>query len=276
MPEFPEVFTITNNLKDLLTDATLIDVEILEYHPKISPLETLKELENSKIVNVENISKSIIFEFSNGKKVVSHLAMTGRFRFSEEKTNFGWDKLRLKFLKDEKTFFINFTDTRKFGKFEVSNKFPKEIFPNPLNYSDNDILKIISKINKSHKSIKEILLDQNIFSGLGNIYSNDALHISKIHPEKKGNELTHEQIRVIIENAQKVLIEGINLGGSSLYDKMYTDIYGNEGKYQNNFKIYNLKTCKDCGNKISKIKLGGRGTFFCNSCLINKFNQDTI
>jgi len=269
MPEFPEVLTITNNLNELLSGSKLIEVEILDYHPKVSSIEEFSNLINEDILEVKNISKSIIFEFSNGKRIVSHLAMTGRFRFAKEKQNFGWDKLRFKFTKNNEEFYINFTDTRKFGKLEISQKLPKEIFPNPLKYSDKEIEKITNKILNSSKTIKELLLDQNIFSGLGNIYSNDTLHISKVNPQTKGKDLTKEKIILIIKNAQEILKEGIDLGGSSLYDKMYTDIYGQEGKYQDNFKIYNLKNCKNCGNKITKIKLGGRGTFFCEICLNN-------
>jgi len=276
MPEFPEVFTITNNLNELLSGSKLIEVEILDYHPKVSSIEEFSNLINEDILEVKNISKSIIFEFSNGKRIVSHLAMTGRFRFAKEKQNFGWDKLRFKFTKNNEEFYINFTDTRKFGKLEISQKLPKEIFPNPLKYSDKEIEKITNKILNSSKTIKELLLDQNIFSGLGNIYSNDTLHISKVNPQTKGKDLTKEKIILIIKNAQEILKEGIDLGGSSLYDKMYTDIYGKEGKYQDNFKIYNLKNCKNCGNKITKIKLGGRGTFFCEICLNNNWILNTL
>jgi len=266
MPEFPEVYTITKNLNDLLRDCQLTEIEILDYHPKVSKLEEFKKIENSKIIEVRNISKSIIFEFSNGKRIVSHLAMTGRFRFSDEKTLFGWDKIRFKFKKDDKNFYINFTDTRKFGKLIVDEKLPNQIFPNPLNYSEKDKEKITQKILNSNKTIKEILLNQNIFSGLGNIYTNDALHESRIHPERKGSSLSINEVDKIISNAQKILKEGIDLGGSSLYDKMYTNIYGEEGRYQNSFKVYNQKVCRNCQKEILKIKIAGRGTFYCPSC----------
>lgn len=267
MPEFPEVYTITKNLNELLSDATLLDVEIINSHPKISTLEEFISLLNLKVLKVKNVSKSIIFEFSDNKKIISHLAMTGRFRFSNQKELFGWDKIRFKFSKENKIFYLNFTDTRKFGKLIISNQIPNQIFPNPLEYSENEIEKIIKKITKSNKTIKELLLDQNTFSGLGNIYSNDTLHISKVHPEEKGSNLNENQIRNIILNAQKILKEGIDLGGSSLYDKMYTNIYGEEGKYQQFFKVYNQKICKDCNNQIKKIKISGRGTFYCPKCL---------
>lgn len=267
MPEFPEVFTITNNLNQLLENSNIVEVEILGYHPKVSKLEDFDKLKNSKIIKVTNISKSIIFEFSNGERIVSHLAMTGRFRYSNKKELFGWDKLRFTFMKENSVFYLNFTDTRKFGKLLVNEKLPSKVFPNPLEYTEENHEKVISKIKNSNKSIKELLLDQNIFSGLGNIYSNDTLHLSKINPFTKGKELKEEQIRIIIENAKQVLKEGINLGGSSLYDKMYTDIYGKEGTYQNKFKIYNQKICKDCGQEIVKVQIGGRGTFYCPNCL---------
>lgn len=269
MPEFPEVFTITKNLKDLLPGATLCEIEILDYHPKVSLLSEFEELKNTQIINVKNISKSIIFEFSNDKKIVSHLAMTGRFRYSENKETFGWDKVRFKFQKNHKIFFINFTDTRKFGKLLVTINIPKEISANPLEYSEKEIREIIRKILKSNKSIKELLLDQKIFSGLGNIYSNDTLFISKTHPLTKGKDLTEDEIRKLIRNGQSIIKEGIELGGSSLNDKMYTNIFGEEGKYQNNFKVYNLKKCKTCHQEIKKIMIAGRGTFYCENCLTN-------
>ena len=269
MPEFPEVFTITQNLKEQLVNSTLIEIEILEFHPKVSRLEEFEQLKNHQIINIKNISKSIIFEFSNNKKIVSHLAMTGRFRFSNKQDLFGWDKVRFTFTKNGEIFYINFTDTRKFGKLLISNKIPNQVFPNPLDYQEKEIKLIINKILKSNKTIKELLLDQNTFSGLGNIYSNDTLNISKVHPNTKGNSLDEKKVREIIFNAQEILREGIKLGGSSLYDKMYTNIYGKEGTYQDNFKIYNLKKCKNCGNIVTKIKIGGRGSFFCEYCLSN-------
>lgn len=267
MPEFPEVFTITKNLNHELSGAKLLDIEILDYHPKVSSEKELKSLIGFYIKEVKNISKNIIFEFSNNKYIVCHLAMTGRFRKSKEQEIFGWDKLRLKFQKNQETFYINFTDTRKFGKFQLKDKVEISETPNPLFLNNIEKEKVANKILKSNKSIKEILLNQNIISGLGNIYCNDTLHKSKINPTTKGNELNKEKIYNILENAKKVLQKGIDSGGSSLNDKMYTDIYGNEGKYQNYFAVYNLKLCKDCGNEIDKIKINGRGTYYCKSCL---------
>lgn len=267
MPEFPEVFTITKNLQSHLNSALLLEVEYLDYHPKISQIDELKKLENNKVLDVYNISKNIIIKFPNENYLVSHLAMTGRYRYSQEKILFGWDKIRFKFEKEGKIFFINFTDTRKFGKLILTKSLNIKPEINPLNINEEQIKYVILKIQKSKKTIKELLLDQNIISGLGNIYCNDTLHLSKTNPETPGDKISADQIRKIISNAKIILDLGIEKGGSSLYDKMYTDIYGNEGNYQDFFQIYNLKICKDCGNEISKKMLGGRGTYYCKNCL---------
>ena len=267
MPEFPEVFTITKNLQKQLKNAVLIEVEYLDYHPKISAIRELKQLENNQVLDVYNVSKNIIIKFPDENYLVSHLAMTGRYRFSKEKEMFGWDKIRFKFEKNGNIFFINFTDTRKFGKLILTKTLNVKPEINPLNINEEQIKKIVSKIQKSKKTIKELLLDQNIISGLGNIYCNDTLHLSKINPEKTGDKLTEEEIRKIISNAKIILELGIEKGGSSLYDKMYTDIFGNTGNYQDFFQVYNLKICKDCGGEITKKMIGGRGTYYCKNCL---------
>jgi formamidopyrimidine-DNA glycosylase len=267
MPEFPEVFTITKNLQNQLKNAVLLEVEYLDYHPKISQINELKQLENSKVIDVYSISKNIIIKFPNENYLVSHLAMTGRYRYSNKKELFGWDKIRFKFEKEDKIFFINFTDTRKFGKLILTKTLNVKPEINPLNINEEQIKKVISKVQKSKKTIKELMLDQNVISGLGNIYCNDTLHLSKINPETAGDKLSDEQIRKIISNAKIILELGIEKGGSSLYDKMYTDIYGNEGNYQDFFQVYNLKICKDCGKEITKKMLGGRGTYYCKNCL---------
>ena len=267
MPEFPEVFTITKNLQKQLKNAVLLEVEYLDYHPKISAISELKQLENNQVLDVYNVSKNIIFKFPDDNHLVSHLAMTGRYRFSNEKELFGWDKIRFKFEKNGYIFFINFTDTRKFGKLILTKTLNIKPEINPLNINEEQIKNIVSKIQKSKKTIKELLLDQNIISGLGNIYCNDTLHFSKINPGKTGDKLTEEEIRKVISNAKIILELGIEKGGSSLYDKMYTDIYGNTGNYQDFFQVYNQKICKDCGGEITKKMIGGRGTYYCKNCL---------
>jgi formamidopyrimidine-DNA glycosylase len=87
-----------------------------------------------------------------------------------------------------------------------------------------------------------------------------------VNPSIKGKDLNTEQVKKIIINAEKVLNDGITQGGSSMKDKMYTDIYGNYGNYQNNFKIYERENCIKCKNSIIKIKIKGRASYYCSKC----------
>jgi formamidopyrimidine-DNA glycosylase len=265
MPEFPEVFTITQNLKELLPNAKLVAIEILDFHPKVPKEKEFNSIINQKVSEVTNISKNIYIKFEKLSLQI-HLGMTGRIRFSNEKTNFGWDKIRFEFEKEGIRFYLNFTDTRKFGKIFLIQEIKIKKGLNPLDFTEGEFEKLLEKISRSRKEIKDLILDQSIISGLGNIYSNDTLHLSKLHPQTAGINLTKPDIKNIIQKAKEILEKGIKYGGSSLEDKMYTNIYGELGEYQNHFLVYNQKICPSCNHEITKIKIKGRGTYFCSKC----------
>ena len=269
MPELPEVFTITRDLKEILPGSTLINTEILEVYRSIPTSEEFQLLKNEKIKDVDRISKYILIHFQNLTLQI-HLGMTGRIRFSKEKEMFGWDKLRLEFInsRNEK-FFINFTDTRKFGKVKIQKNISINTGYEPLLESIEKIDKTVHKIQKKNSEIKNILLDQTLVSGLGNIYANDTLFHSKVNPLIKAKDLSIDQIKNIISSAKIVLERGIKNGGSSLKDKMYSDIYGKYGTYQDHFLIYERKNCTDCETPIVKIKIKGRSSYYCPHCQPN-------
>lgn len=269
MPELPEVFTISQNLKNLLPNSTLENVEIIEKYRSIPDIEEFSKILNNKVKDVLRISKYILINFENSETLQIHLGMTGRIRFSKTSQDFGWDKIKFTFKNiDGDIFYINYTDTRKFGKVkivrEVKINTGLEVFN--LNQSEKDNL--INKISKKNTEIKNILLDQKIISGLGNIYSNDTLFDAKVNPLKKGSELSKTQIESIISSAKNILEKGINLGGSSLKDKMYTDIFGNYGKYQDHFLVYNQDFCPDCKHKLHKIYIKQRSSYYCPTCQV--------
>lgn len=269
MPELPEVFTISNNLAEVLPNTTLIEVEIFENYKKIPNVKKFDEILNVKVNKIERISKNIIVNFDNSKNILIHLGMTGRIRYSEVKEEFGWDKIRLTFKNFEnKIFFINFTDTRKFGKFQILDSINIKSGLEVFNLNEKEIEEITSKISKKKTEIKNILLDQKTISGLGNIYCNDTLFDAKIHPARLGSSLSIEEIKKIINSSKKILEKGISQKGSSLKDKMYTDIYGNFGNYQDNFLVYNQKSCPDCSHELEKIYIKQRSSYYCPKCQI--------
>lgn len=266
MPELPEVYTITENLKKILPDSKLIGVEIIENHRSIPELSEFNKILYQSVKSVDRIAKYILINFEKNTVMV-HLGMTGRIRFSQEITKYGWDKLILTFENSHKEkFYINYTDTRKFGKVKILEKIDINSGYEPIKVDLGSIKNTLNKIKNKNTEIKNILLDQKIIAGLGNIYSNDTLFDAKIFPLKKGKDLTEEEILRIINSSKKILDLGILKGGSSLRDKMYTDIYGNLGEYQNHFLVYDQKICKECNSEIVKVKVKGRATFYCPLC----------
>jgi len=266
MPELPEVFTISKNLQEILPNSTLIQTEIFEDYRSIPKIEAFEELKQQKVISVDRVAKYIIISFES-KKLIIHLGMTGRIRYSKQKELFKWDKLRFNFLSaDGETYFINFTDTRKFGKVKISNSATINSGIEPFNLDEHKVKTLKEKIQKRNSEIKNILLDQQVIAGLGNIYSNDTLFEAKINPLIKGKDLNDIEVEKIIQAANKVLLEGINKKGSSMKDKMYTDIYGNYGEYQDSFKVYEKKECILCQSKIIKIHIKGRSSYYCPKC----------
>lgn len=266
MPELPEVFTITENLKKILQNSTLREIEIFENYKSIPNLEEFDSIKNLRVKNVYRIAKYILINFEEYTLQV-HLGMTGRIRYSDKKENFGWDKIRFEFENSHnEKFFINFTDTRKFGKIKILKNVSINTGYEPLLEVSEKIEETAKKIQTKNTEIKNILLDQKVISGLGNIYSNDTLFHSKTNPLIKGKNLSTEKIIQIIQSAKTILEEGIKYGGSSLRDKMYSDIFGNYGEYQDHFQIYERKKCKDCGEQVLKIQVKKRATYYCPKC----------
>jgi len=269
MPELPEVYTISKDLTKLLPNSKLTEVEIFEEYRSIPKYSEFKDLINQKIKSVDRISKYILIKFES-KTLIIHLGMTGRIRFSKTKELFRWDKIRFSFqTQTTEIFYLNFTDTRKFGKVKITDSPKINTGIEPFDLTNEKIDSIKKIIKKKNSEIKNILLDQTIISGLGNIYSNDTLFKAGINPLKKGKDLSDHELEKIIRTANEILLEGIERKGSSMKDKMYTDIYGNYGDYQNYFKIYEKKNCVNCDTEIIKVQIKGRASYFCPNCQPN-------
>ena len=130
-----------------------------------------------------------------------------------------------------------------------------------------------TKIGKSIVPIKQILLDQRIIAGIGNIYANEILYDAKISPFVKGCSLNLIKIKRIIISIKKILKKAINSGGSTLKD--YVSVDGTLGNFQNKFKVYNLEGKKMLGGKIRRKIQYGRSTFYCPEVqLLQKKQKD--
>ena len=269
MPELPETQTIANLLNKNLRGKKIVMVQVSKDYKALPSTDIfIKVAVGKEIKSVRRVAKNILIELENGNHILFHLAMTGRlllWKDSVGKEN--WVKVILHLDNETK---LTFSDMRVFGKAAILS--PKQVQelearygPEPLDKNTTPE-KLFDNLRAKRTNIKNALLDQEIISGIGNIYATDALFLAVINPLTKTNEITLENASKLLDSIRSVLEESIKLGGSTLSDKMYVDPFGNEGKYQEHFKIYSKEKCPVCGGKVSFIKISGRGTYFCPNC----------
>ena len=267
MPELPEVETVKETLKKRILNQKIIEIkilcpEIIEY-PDI--LTFKKEIINQTIIDIKRRGKWLIFEL-NDYYLLSHLRMEGKYNI---KTNESINKHEhiIFYFKD---FNLRYQDTRKFGRMYLYKK--EEAFNNkPLNtlgYEpwDNKLNSnyLKEKYKKITKPIKEILLDQSIIVGIGNIYADEILYLSKINPYEKPCSLNDDELNNIIKNTKYVLEEAIKKGGTTI--KTFTSSEGVHGRFQQELLVHNQNYCKECNSKIELVRIGGRSTYYCPNC----------
>lgn len=269
MPELPEVETVKNKLKSKLIGRTIIDTNIIypniiEY-PEINIFS--EEIKNQKINDIKRRGKWILFELDN-YYLLSHLRMEGKYLFRKETDEIGkHEHVIFKLDNNEE---LRYMDTRKFGRMHLINK--DELYTKkPLNELglepfDENLNKEYLKLKYKTKKlpVKTVLLDQSIIVGIGNIYADEILFLSKINPFKKVNELTDKELDNIIINTKEVLNKAIKLGGTTI--RSYESSEGVHGNFQNELLVHNKEFCPNCNSKLEKTRIGGRGTYYCIKC----------
>ena len=265
MPELPEVETTVNSL-NILKNKKVTNLDIytnkLRY---VVPYRKLKTIINSKIVNVRRIAKYIIIDFNFSYSVIIHLGMSGRLKLLKNKNLVKkHDHLVLKFSNNNQ---LIFNDPRKFGFIDIVEsdninniRYIKKLGLDALD--DNLSIKYLyKKFHKSEVLIKQLILNQYIVAGIGNIYASEILFDARISPFTKGKNIKKYQIGTIIKSTRKILIKAIRHGGSSIND--YVSPEGILGNFQKNFKVYGKNGSKIKGCVIKKVVLYGRSTFYC-------------
>ena len=281
MPELPEVETIRLQLNRVLTGLKITDVKVLSQKNFIG---RIGELIDRKIISVNRRAKLILIELDNGNYIAIHLKMTGQLIFKDIgemgpcKINCSrydvsgmpnkYTRVILGFNKAK----LYFNDLRKFGWMKIVTKLELKILnqdygPEPFdkNFS-NEYLK--NTFSKTSKPIKIVLLDQEKIAGIGNIYANEALFKAGIIPTKPAKKLNNQEIDKLRKAIISILTESIKRKGTSDKDEAYRQISGEKGQFQNYLKVYNRENeeCSKGNGKIKKIKIGGRGTFYCPIC----------
>lgn len=272
MPELPEVHTIANDLNNNIVGYEIKSIKIAKDY-KVPELvkKKLLTLLNKKFIEVRRIAKNIVIKLSEDDFLTFHLAMTGRILLTSDKDKKdNWVKIVFEISKDGDVKYLKFCDMRQFGKVNVLDKVELRNLENKYGISvlnkkitPEDFLKAI---HSKKTNIKNVLLDQSVISGLGNIYSTDALFLAKINPKTSTQSINLGESETLLEKSREILNEGIKNRGSTLPDKMYVDIFGKSGNQQNHFKIYGKDICPICKSKTNFEKINGRGTYYCPTC----------
>jgi len=285
MPELPEIEIVKRSLFKMVNKAKIVNVKINNKNLRYKIPDTLsKKLINEKILKISRRSKYLIFHFKN-KLLLVHFGMSGKFLIVRNKdnkmfkTSFYYD-LNILAKHNHIYFVLNnglvliYNDVRRFGFFKLFENiklkeiiYLKKLGPEP--FSVLFCIKYVQKFIKNRKkNIKNLLMDQTFVSGLGNIYANEALFLSKIHPLRQCSNLERKSIKNLIYNIRRVLKISINQGGSSIKD--FKNAYGKSGNFQQFFNVYGQenKNCSriSCKGKIKKISISNRSSFYCNSC----------
>lgn len=274
MPELPEVETIRRDLLERLKGAELREISIrsLDYILKRGLAKSeFKNLARSKLSDILRRGKQIGFVLDQ-KALVFHLGLTGSLIFKEVSNSAQLhieDHKHLILLLKFDRGILFFNDPRKFGNLRIipaeslENYWNSSLGPDAL-YVTKDTFEAILK--KGRGIIKKFLLDQKNISGLGNIYVDELLFRVKIHPERKVESLSLEEIEKLFTAMKELLEEAILLRGSSIRD--YVDGTGSPGHFQTKHLVYGKrgKPCPRCSTPLKYINIQGRGTTFCPEC----------
>lgn len=299
MPELPEVQTTVNGLNKYVVGLKITDIWT-DYRSvshigkdnikdKIFFINFKKKVLDKKITGASRRAKNILIHLSSGSTILIHMKMTGhimhgRYKFDPKTKKDSWIAIDEGSLKDPYNKFIRLvftlsdkkqlvlSDVRRFAKVtliehEDPNESPhlKDLGPEPLtkDFSYEVFKKQISK--KPTGRIKNVLMDQTLIAGIGNIYSDEALFRSNIHSESRVSKIPEKNLKLLYSAIKEVLKKGLDFGGDSTSD--YRNIKGERGQFQAEHQVYRRKgePCpkRNCKGTISRKVVGGRSAHFC-------------
>jgi formamidopyrimidine-DNA glycosylase len=273
MPELPEVETIKNELLPYVVGREIKEVEVFwdRMVKQPSVMEFCRRITGQKIVDLTRRGKYLFFQLSGGEILVMHMKMTGSLLVNPSNDKFTRAVLHL-----DKGIDIHFWDPRKFGKMWLdndTNNTTQKLGPEPI---DDDFTPetLEGILRKRTAPVKSVLLDQSIIAGIGNMYADEALFESKIHPTRPAQSLSKGEIQRLYDAIKKVLYKALKLKGASVRNYIRPD--GEPGTAHDEFNVAHGtgKTCPRCGADIKRIVVRGRGTYICPKCQPENYSSN--
>ncbi len=271
MPEGPEVKTVARTLAEQLVGHVL--GLLWHSHARLRravDYRQLKKLENHQIDRVFCYGKVLFISTKAKPHIMAQLGMTGQLKVTAlseplaPHTHLRWP---LKNTSKE----LRYVDPRRFGLIDACDEHSHraiiaKLGPDPFSMTEQDFPALIAKMKKSSRAIKEILLDQSVIAGVGNIYASEALYRARINPEARGADLDERSYQALIPALIDILRLAYENSGTSFSN--YVDGSGKKGDNLAFLKVFQRtgQTCEQCQAIIKRIKQGGRSTFYCPQC----------
>lgn len=269
----PEVETVRRTLIPLVKGKTIKKVTL--WYPKIVATDHqqfITELPGKKIIDIDRYAKYLLIRLSDNLTIVSHLRMEGKYHLTSPDTpKDKHDHVQFEFTDGSA---LRYNDVRKFGRMQLilTGTERQTTGIGKLGYEPNSTEftadYFINKLKRKHKNIKNTLLDQSIVAGLGNIYVDEVLWQSKIHPLSIASKIPAEKVRELRTKINHEITLAIKMRGTTVHT--YLDANGQVGGFQKMLQVYGHagEPCPNCGTEFEKIKVNGRGTTFCPHCQV--------
>ncbi len=277
MPELPEVEVVRAGLERHVLDTTITRVEVLHPRPVRrdpgGPEGFAEALTGQRIVATRRRGKYFWLPLASGDALLGHLGMSGQLLVQRPGApDERHLRVRLVLARPGEVLELRFADQRMFGGLSVSGGgavLPPEIAHiarDPLD-PEFDEDEFVRRVRKRAAGVKRLLLDQNLISGVGNIYADEALWRARIHGDRPGDRLRAGQVRDLLGHARAVLVAALGEGGTS-FDTLYVNVNGESGYFDRSLHAYGRdgEPCDRCGTPIRRIAFMNRSSYFCPSC----------
>lgn len=269
MPELPEAETIARALDQALKNRRIEKVEI--FFPKLrSSLEPLMSanLEGRRITGCRRRARYAVLSLDDGRFLMLHFGMSGVVRVVEDRVpRKKHEHVVISIDGGEQ---IRFEDPRRFGSVEIceagADGWPRNLADlgvEPLDAAFSAEY-LFEKSRQRRIPVKELIMDNKVVVGIGNIYAAETLFAARVSPLKKAHRLTLDECREIVSNSKRILRLAIKWGGSTIHDYRHVD--GSEGKFSQKLLIYGKKECPVCGGEVLHPVIGGRTSWYCPNC----------
>ncbi len=272
MPELPEVETIRRGLEAVVLKKTIANVLVNKVSLRLPiPKDLAKKLLKQSIQRIERRGKYLLLKLRVGTLII-HLGMSGNIWIKpKQHPKTKHEHLIIEFTNQ---WSLRYKDPRRFGLIDWTDQDPNKyqaikslgIEPLDKKFTANYLYKIVQ--NKK-TVIKQLIMDNKVVTGIGNIYASEVLFAAKINPLQPANQIPLKSYKILVSAIKRILLLAIKLGGTTIKD--HTDSYGEAGKFQNKLQVYGRKKqlCFRCNTELITTKISQRSTFYCPRCQPN-------